>query len=123
MIRILDNTSENLIALEINDGVTKEDYDKINPIIEEKSLRYDKVKLYAELHAISDIGIGAIWEDLKMDIKHFNDFSKIAVVGPQDWKQNLVDIAKQLVPAEVRYFDASEVAEAKAWIATEKKSL
>ena len=116
MIQILDDTSEDLIALQIKDGVTKEDYDKIKPLIEEKTSRYDKIRLYAELRELTDVGLGAIWEDLKIDINHYNDFARIAVVGPKDWKENLVNIAKQLVPAEVRYFDATEVNAAKAWI-------
>jgi len=116
MIKILEDTSDNIISLQISNGVTKEDYEKISPIIDEKSRQYNKIKLYAELDGLSDVGLGAIWEDLKMDIKHYSDFERIAVVGPHDWKENLVSIARQLVPAEVRYYDASEVQAAKAWI-------
>ena len=121
MIHILDDTGEDLLALRIANGVTKEDYDKINPLIEQKSSEYKKIRLYAELAELSDVGLGAIWEDLKLDVKHYNDFSKIAVVGPEDWKENLVNIAKQLVPAEVKYFDASEKSAAMTWI-NERKS-
>jgi len=122
MIQILNDTMDDLIALQITDGVTKEDYDRLAPLIEEKSKQYDKIRLYAELREISDIGLGAIWEDLKMDVKHYNDFHRIAVVGPEDWKENLVDIAKQLVPAEVKYFDATEAQTARAWISEGKSN-
>jgi hypothetical protein len=118
MIQILSETSDDLVAIHITDGVTKDDYDKIAPLIDEKCCQYDKIRLYAELSEISDVGLGAIWEDLKMDVKHYNDFYRIAVVGPKDWKENLVDIAKQLVPAEVKYFDAKEVKTARTWISS-----
>jgi hypothetical protein len=116
MIEILNETREDLIALRISDEVTKDDYEKISPVIESKSKEFEQIRLYAEIGKMSDIGLGAIWEDLKLDVKHFNDFSRIAVVGPEDWKENLVNISRQLVPADVRYFDATEVLAAKAWI-------
>mgnify|MGYP001105369338 CR=1 FL=1 len=116
MIEILNETREDLIALRISDGVTKNDYDKVSPVIERKAKKFDQIRLYAEIGKASDIGLGAIWEDLKLDVKHFNDFSRIAVVGPADWKENLVNISRQLVPADVKYFDATEINAAKAWI-------
>lgn len=116
MIDILADTHEDLLALKISDGVSRDDYEKVVPVIDNKVEQFKKIRLYAEIGSFSDIGLGALWEDLKVDLKYYNNFSKIAVVGPQDWKEDLVKIAKQLVPADVKYFDETETDTAKEWI-------
>jgi hypothetical protein len=116
MIEILKETEGDLLALRFADAITQDDYEKIKPLLEEKVEHHEKIKLYAEIDNFSDVGLGAIWEDLKLDVKYFNNFNKIAVVGPKDWKEDLVKAARQLVPAEVKYFEAKEVNAAKGWI-------
>jgi SpoIIAA-like len=60
--------------------------------------------------------LGASWEDLKFDIKHFVDFSRIAIVGYRAWEHAMAVMVKPFTMAKVRYFDRSDIAQARAWL-------
>ena len=49
-----------------------------------------------------------------MDLKHADDYEKIAMVGEKKWQEWITRFMKPFTNAEVRYFDLKE--KAKAWI-------
>lgn len=57
----------------------------------------------------------ALREDLKMDIAHRNDFSRIAVVGNRAWVKWGTKLAGFLTAAEMKWFDAAEADRAAEW--------
>ncbi|MEQ9637778.1 MAG: STAS/SEC14 domain-containing protein [Devosia marina] len=60
--------------------------------------------------------MSAMVEDLKMDLAHLNDFSRIAVVGGRsslNWGNAL---AQYLTLAEMQWFDANDIDQATNWV-------
>ena len=54
-------------------------------------------------------------EYVRIDIIHWNDFSRIAIVGDQKWMELGVAVASFLTRAEMRWFDAGEAEQAVEW--------
>ncbi|HKJ80240.1 MAG TPA: STAS/SEC14 domain-containing protein [Prolixibacteraceae bacterium] len=116
MFKVLDLTYNNLIAVEIDGQIKKEDYDKVNPLIEKAVKEHGKVKLYLYIAKIEGIDAKAFLEDVKTYFRHFNDMEKIAVVGDNDWQKFWSNLAGPFVSGKLNYFNKSETAEAQIWI-------
>ena len=52
--------------------------------------------------------VGAVWEDIKFDAKHFNDVERLAVVGEKEWHQGMTTLFKPFTKADVRYFELED---------------
>ena len=116
MIQLLPSPKENLVSLKVSGSLTKEDYDRILPTLETKIRQFGKIKLYVEVEKLALPTLNALWEDLKMDLKHYNDFSYVAVVGEPDWLAAITKLVSPLVPAEVRTYDREDRATAMQWL-------
>jgi hypothetical protein len=57
-----------------------------------------------------------MWDDLKFTRRHYADFDRIAMVGDRWWEAWLATICRPFTRAKVRYFDASKVDDAWAWL-------
>jgi stage II sporulation SpoAA-like protein len=101
---------------------TRGDYKAILPRLQRA------VESGAEMRFLCQLGIewegmtgGAIWEDLKADVK-FEVFQgakwqRIAVVSDLDWIRRLMELLGWVVPGEVKLFTFEQLDEAKAWMA------
>ncbi|MEO6782567.1 MAG: STAS/SEC14 domain-containing protein, partial [Bradyrhizobium sp.] len=64
----------------------------------------------------------SLWDDGKFGLKHWRDFSKIAVVVDQAWMRAAVSMFAPFFHGEVRLFELSELPAAKDWIADGKRT-
>ena len=125
MIKIINVDDTDVLALEVTGKFTSEDYDKIIPVFENKIRKEGRIKIYIEFDDFDSIEPGAIWKDLKFDVKHYNDFSRIAVVGDEKWMDWMTKSIAPFTSAKVRYFSKSDRVLAKRWLseAAEVKEL
>ena len=59
---------------------------------------------------------GALWEDIKFDMHHWKDIERLALVGETKWEAGMAAFCKPFTKATVRYFDQSQMEEARKWI-------
>ena len=59
---------------------------------------------------------GALWQEIKFDMKHFKDIERIAAVGDRRWQQWLTEFCEPFTKATIRYFDDAETAAARKWL-------
>jgi hypothetical protein len=59
---------------------------------------------------------GALWDEIKLDIKHFADIERLAVVGDKRWEHDMMTFYKPFTKATIRYFDQANAAEARKWL-------
>ncbi len=116
MLQLLDFTQKNIIATKATGKLTEMDYGKLLPVLFNKMKDYGKVRWYFEMENFDGWELKALWEDVKFDIKHANDFEKIAMVGEKKWQEWMADAMKIFTSAEIKYFDLIEKEEAKKWI-------
>ena len=53
---------------------------------------------------------------MKFGIQHYADFARIAMVGDRKWEEWMAKLCRPFTKATVKYFAASEVEAAWAWL-------
>ena len=59
---------------------------------------------------------GALWQDIKFDVKHFADIECLAFVGETKWQHGMAVFCKPFTSAKVRYFDRPAIDLAREWL-------
>lgn len=97
----------------------KEDYVHFVPAVEKAIAEHGKLRLLVEMRNFHGWAPGALWEDVKFDVKHFRDFERIAMAGDKKWERGMATFCKPFTTAKIRYFPADQVGEARAWLAAD----
>ena len=105
-----------IIAVRAGGKLSKEDYERFVPEFEQAVQEHGKIRVLLETHDFEGWDAGALWEDIKLDLKHFNHIEKLAIVGEKRWEEGMSKFCKPFTTAEIRYFDHGQADEAKAWI-------
>ena len=121
MIEILPSPSGNLVKLRASGQLTKQDYDRVIPMLETHINKFGKLRLYCEVENLEMPSMSAIWQDVKFDVKHYNDFTHVAVIGEPEWLAAITKLAAPMVPAEVRVFKRDEKDAALLWLTSENR--
>ncbi|WP_205502115.1 SpoIIAA family protein [Rufibacter psychrotolerans] len=116
MVEILNTQKPDLFAARLSGKVGKEEYDLIVPALEAQIAQQGKIDLYWEMTDFEGWSAGAMWEDIKFDVKHVNSFRKVAIVGDETWENTITKLIKPFTTAEVQFFPATQRAEAMAWV-------
>lgn len=116
MIEIMNESGGKLLATKIGGKITEKDYQRVTHLVENKIDQYGKINWYFEMEDFKNVSAEAIWEDIKMDIKHRNDYEKIAMVGDQEWEKWLAEMMKPFTSAEVQFYPSNKKAHALDWI-------
>ncbi len=119
MIRILSDMPAGVLGLEAVDDVEKEDYENvILPAINEAIADHGKVRVvYVLGPEFDDYEGGAVWEDLKLGVRHPASFERMAIVTDARWAGPAVKMFSVLWPGQARAFPLSELESAKRWAA------
>ncbi len=98
--------------------LTKSDYKRFVPEFEHQVCQHGKLRFLFDLTEFQGWEVGALWEEVKFDLKHFADIERIAVVGDKQWQHGMTTFFKPFTKASVQYFDFNSVfAEAQKWLA------
>ncbi|MDA3787170.1 MAG: STAS/SEC14 domain-containing protein [Desulfobacula sp.] len=76
----------------------------------------DKIRMLIELRDFKGWSVGAMWEDTKFGLSHFNDIDRLAIVGDKQWEKTMAAFIKPFTTAIVKYFDLGELDAANTWI-------
>jgi hypothetical protein len=115
MIKKLDDTRENLLAVRISGKLEEADYQeiytKVKPLVE----KYDQPRLYFEIDDLEGVTPKAVYERIK-DQKYFNKFHKVAIVGDKKWQEMMVDLFSSLMEPEGKFFETDKKSKALNWL-------
>lgn len=92
------------------------DYDTLVPEIEQLIREEGQLRVVFVMEEFHGWTPGGLWEDLKFDVRHFNDVDRLAIVGEKKWHERMTSICRLFSTAEVKYFDHSELEEARQWV-------
>ena len=123
MLKLIDGMPPEVLAIEATDKVTHEDYrNTLIPKAEAMMARGPIRMLYVIGKEFNGFELEALWDDGRFGLKHWRDFSHIAVVADQPWLRAAVAMFAPLFHGEVRLFRLSELDAAKAWIMDRKRT-
>lgn len=107
------------LEVHVSGKLTKEDYERLVPDVEERIRQHGKIRLMLVTHDFHGWQAGALWEDIKFDAKHFNDIERLAIVGEKQWEKGMAIFCKPFTTAKVRFFEHGHEDEARQWTEAE----
>ncbi len=105
-----------VLIVKLSGKLTKDDYGRFVPEVERLIKQHGKVRVLCEMHDFHGWSAGALWEDIKFDIKHFAHIERLAFIGERAWEHGMAVFCKPFTTAKIRYFDAAKADEAREWI-------
>lgn len=104
------------LELEIRGKLEERDYDRVLPMLEGRISDFGEVDLLIRVAEFSGWTPSAFWEDLKFDVRHFNDVGRLALVGEEPKAKWMALISRPFTGADVRHFPQAELDAARDWV-------
>ena len=108
--------SGNLLEVQLSGKLTKESYQELVPVVDEQIQQHGKLRILVVLNDFHGWTVGAMWEDMKFDLKHWKDIERLAIVGESSWEKGMATFCKPFTAAKIKYFEHSQVDEAREWV-------
>lgn len=119
MIEVMRESDGNVLGLRATGKLTVRDYrDVLEPAVRTLLDRSRTLKVLFLLdEPFGGWGLRAAWANTVFDVKHRNDFDKVAVVGAPRWEQWCVNVAASLLMGgELRTYDHERLDAAWRWV-------
>jgi hypothetical protein len=115
-VELREEAGGKCLLVQLSGKLTKEDYQHFVPEVERLIQREGKIRMLVRMHDFHGWTMGALWEDIKFDLKHFADIERLALVGERQWEAGMAVFCKPFTRATIRYFDKSQYDEAQRWL-------
>lgn len=114
-VSVHESEDGEVIEVTVRGKLTREDYGSFVPVLEER-MKQRKVKILFSMEGFTGWDAGALWEDIKFDIRHFGDIERLAMVGDKKWEEGMAWFCKPFTTAKVAYFDQAQIDTARSWL-------
>lgn len=114
--RVRVETTGDLVEVHVQGTLTHEAYQAFVPVLEAGVREHGKLRILFVMRDFHGWTAGALWDDLKLDLKHFRDVRRLALVGETKWQHGMSLFCKPFTTAKVRYFPSEELEAARAWL-------
>jgi hypothetical protein len=116
-IQINEDNDGKIIAVHASGVLTKTDYEHFVPEFERLVRQHEHLHLLFDMTGFHGWEGSAFFEEIKFDFKHFADIERLAIIGDKKWHHVVVAICEPFTIATSRYFDHTEAAGARKWLA------
>lgn len=116
MIEQLPSESSRLLGFRLSGTLHAADYTTFVPVIDAALATAGTLRLLAWFQDFHGWDLHAAWDDAVFGVRHYAAFDRIALVGERRWQEWMAQLCKPFTKATVRYFDATEVEAAWAWL-------
>ncbi len=114
MVEITRNQG-NLIGVKISGKLTDADYKQFVPLVTAAAEK-GPLHLLVEMTDFHGWERGALWDDMQFDRALGDKMERLAFIGDKKWQEWMTKICKPFTSAQIQYFDASQSAQAWAWV-------
>ncbi len=115
-LHTIENISGNILEIEVSGKFVASDFQGLESTFQRLMNQHGKIRILFKMRDFHGWEPVAFWDEVKFDLKHFGDIERLAMVGDKRWEKFLVVFGRPFTSAEMRYFDSSALAEARAWI-------
>jgi hypothetical protein len=116
MIEQLAGLADNILRVRVSAKLGDEDFTKLSSLVDAAVAGQGKIRLLIEFHDFHGWDVHGLRDDLKFHTTQSTGIERIAYVGDRAWEKWMVSVAKAFPGPIVRYFDASEIDVARAWL-------
>ena len=115
-IQLNEENGGRILVVHVSGKLAKADYEHFVPEFERLVRQHGKLRVLFDMAGFHGWEAGAMWEDIKFDMKHFADIERLAMVGEKKWQHGMATFCKPFTKATIRYFDHADAAEARKWL-------
>ena len=115
-VELVESPDGSILEVQVTGKLSKEDYEHFVPRTEEM-MEHGKIRILFSMHDFKGWDMGALWEDIKFDLKHFKDIERLAIVGDKKWEHGMALFCKPFTTAKTQYFDQTDIEQARTWLA------
>ena len=115
-IQFNEENGGKILVVQVSGKLVKSDYGRFVPEFERLARLHGKLRVLFDMSGLHGWTAGAMWEDTKFAMHHFNDIERLAVVGEKKWQEGMATFCKPFTKATVQYFDHTDAAEARKWL-------
>lgn len=115
-IQLSEENDGRILVIQVTGKLVKTDYPGFVAEFERLLRKHGKLRILFDITGLDGWDAGAAWEDIKFDVKHFADISRLAMVGDRKWQQAMAEFFKLFTKATSRYFTQAASAEARRWL-------
>ncbi len=105
-----------IIEVAVSGKLTKEAYQEFVPPTEAAIKKHGKIRILFITLGFEGWDAGALWEDIKFDVKHFGHIERLAIVGESKWEKGMAAFCRPFTTATIKYFDHGDLEKAREWI-------
>jgi len=121
-VELKHDRASRLVEVTVSGKLDKEDYAAFVPVLEDLIRQWGKVRVLFIMHDFHGWTAGALWQDIKFDVKHFKDIERLAMVGEERWEKGMATFCKPFTTARIRFFPPEETDAARQWVCEEAAS-
>jgi hypothetical protein len=103
-----------LLEVRVSGKLSHDDYQHFVPEFERLMQQHGKIRVLFEMTDFHGWEAGALWDDIKFDLKHFSDIERLAMVGEKRWEKGMSLFCRPFTTATIRFFD--DIEQARAWL-------
>jgi len=85
------------VKVRVTGTLTAADYHQFAPQLDAWVQEHGKLRLLVEMHDFHGWDGGGLWQDIKIDARHFNHFERIAMVGERKRQKWMAAFCKPLL--------------------------
>ena len=115
-IQLTERNDGKVLEVHVSGKLTHGDYQSFLPIFERSLKQHGKLRVLFEMTNFHGWKAGALWDDIKFDLKHFSDIERLAIVGDKKWEKEMSIFCKPFTTAKIRYFKTAQEVEAQTWL-------
>jgi len=116
MIERIERSNNSVLGFTLGGKLHDADYDHFVPAVDAAIAAHGKIRLLAHFVDFHGWDMRALWDDIKFSTTHCTKIERIALVGDRSWEEWMAKVCKPFTMAQVRYFDASQIAAAWEWL-------
>ncbi|MEN8261432.1 MAG: STAS/SEC14 domain-containing protein [Pseudomonadota bacterium] len=123
MSTTIERETGNVYVIKVSGRLVKADMERFQGIAKAEIRKIAKIKMLIITENFSGWERGVEWGDVSFMIEHDADIEKIAIVGEEKWRSEmLMFLGAGLRSAPVEFFTLTEVEMARAWLNSEEAS-
>ncbi len=122
MVHLTEKNGGKILEVQVSNKLTARDYEFFVPEFERRVKSHGKISVLFDMVNFRGWEAGALWDDIKFDVKHFSDIDRLAMVGDKKWEKGMSAFCEPFTSAKIQYFDRKDFDQARAWLGVEQYS-
>jgi hypothetical protein len=116
-VQLTESNGGKTLEVAVSGTLSHSDYSRFVPTFERLVQQHGTIRVLFEMTDFHGWDGAALWDDIKLDLKHFADVERLAMVGDKSWEKAMSVFCRPFTTATIRYFDRAAIGNARGWLA------